>query len=127
MPTEYKHTPEPWVYTCGCAYMGSDPEKDTAIRLLLADRNTGATRPVERDANVRRAVACVNACAGMADPAKEIQDLRNLVANVDVAYNDGVEESGARKALAIFTRDAGRWDSTTLQDVADALGWEERA
>jgi len=62
MPTNYPHTPGRWVYQYGASYLEAGP------RLLLADRNTPDTTPTERDANVRRAVDCVNACNGIEDP-----------------------------------------------------------
>ena len=88
--TGYPHTPEPWAYVYGAAYQGTEddviegeassiPERAPA-RLLLADRNDDRTRPVERDANLRRAVQCVNACAGMADPAADLARLRKIAA-----------------------------------------------
>jgi hypothetical protein len=66
-----KHTPEPWLV---------DPDEPTihAIdrRVLIADcrvTQVAATRPPREpgvdDANADRIVACVNACAGIADPA----------------------------------------------------------
>ena len=67
---------------------------------------------------------CVNACQGMADPAHEIQNLRNMAANPDVAYNDGYE-AAAQEVLDILRRDAGDWNSDTLQAIADALGYVE--
>ena len=73
-----KHTPEPWVFD-------DRPDIDTNF---YSDDATGsiiggcqeytfAHRDIEeRRANARRIVTCVNACAGMADPAAEIAELK---------------------------------------------------
>lgn len=69
---EGEHTPEPWA---------CDPDSIGHIYAVGDKRATGACgnvltytgRPLEeRRANARRIVACVNACAGMADPAADI-------------------------------------------------------
>ena len=64
-----KHTPEPWF---------SDSEH---VGSSVSDRlNDGwfAAKCLgpDRVENARRIVACVNACAGMEDPAAEIEKLR---------------------------------------------------
>ena len=38
--------------------------------------------------NADRLVACVNACAGMADPAAEIQAMREAIKNAFPAFSD---------------------------------------
>jgi hypothetical protein len=76
-----QHTPEPWHHSAdlpqhGCRLIHA------ADGYLVADagritRRTGA----EMDSNARRIVACVNACAGMGDPAAEIAALRGMLAD----------------------------------------------
>jgi len=73
-----KHTPEPWV---------ADDRHDLETN-FYSDDATGsiiggcqeymfAHRDIEeRRANARRIVTCINACAGMADPAAEIAELK---------------------------------------------------
>ena len=73
-----KHTPEPWVFD-------DRPDIDTNF---YSDDATGsiiggcqeytfAHRDIEdRFANAKRIVNCVNACAGMADQAAEIAELK---------------------------------------------------
>ena len=73
-----KHTPEPWV---------ADYRHDLETN-FYSDDATGsiiggcqeymfAHRDIEeRRANARRIVTCINACAGMADPAAEIAELK---------------------------------------------------
>ena len=73
-----KHTPEPWVF---------DDRPDIDTNFYSGDATgsiiggcqeyTFARRDIEeRRANARRIVTCVNACAGMADPAAEIAELK---------------------------------------------------
>lgn len=45
--------------------------EEGGVSILLADRNSGNTKPTERDANVRRAVACWNALEGI--PTEDIE------------------------------------------------------
>jgi hypothetical protein len=87
----YAHTPAPWCYAFGAAYKGTEDEVVAAeyatdgarpLRLLLADRSDARTRPVERDANLRRAVACVNACEGIDDPTATLAEVRAELAGV---------------------------------------------
>ena len=56
------HTPEPRSNTLGCV---------TSI-----DRHVSSCVGIVREANASRIVACVNACAGMEDPAAEIDELK---------------------------------------------------
>jgi hypothetical protein len=63
-----KHTPEPWEW------------------------NTHGIQPATNFKQVRfddyqRAKSCVNACAGMDDPAAEIQRLRAIESDIDVALH----------------------------------------
>ena len=70
-----KHTPEPWRITTHLCSRDThivrriDGEKHAVciIRTNNAD---------EAEANAARIIACVNACAGMDDPAAEIERLR---------------------------------------------------
>ena len=64
-----KHTPEPW--------------GDSQLRLCFVEfEKLGITVSIpqyadeEAKANSRRILSCVNACAGMADPAAEIAELK---------------------------------------------------
>ena len=65
--SEMKHTPEPWV------------ESHT---LVFGDDTLVARCANENTANAQRIVDCVNACAGMNDPATEIATLRARVAEL---------------------------------------------
>lgn len=73
--SDTKHTPEPWKIT--------DPDQNGLYGVWSFDgRHCIAEGLYLEDA--RRIVACVNACAGMADPENEILSLR---AEIDRAYS----------------------------------------
>lgn len=88
------HTPEPW-HLDGVRWVaaGTSPGQPYIADFNVGSywRQTGTTQ-----ANAARCVACVNACAGMEDPAAEIARLR--------AQNDkmraGLERIGAMIELA---------------------------
>ena len=64
-----KHTPEPWGNSkLRLCFIEFEKLGITAIIPQYADE--------EAKANTRRIVTCVNACAGMDDPAAEIEKLR---------------------------------------------------
>jgi hypothetical protein len=133
------HTPEPWIvretdgYSCGRVvkspgWIISGPEY-TVFHLPNAGR-----MPDSGAADAARIVACVNACAGMDDPAAALARLRERVAELerDAALNASAREV-AGKAMAL--KDAeDAWDRAmdaeiesggnelnSLQDAADAL------
>jgi len=82
-----KHTPEPWVYYDD-GIGGSDiilgNVADENYDLLRApEQDDSESRPWEESrANVERAVACVNACAGIEDPGKVIPLLISTLENL---------------------------------------------
>ena len=62
-----EHTKEPWIFDA--------PDADFSG--IIIGRHGGEVVDGEfTEANARRIVACVNACAGMDDPEKEIAALR---------------------------------------------------
>ncbi len=71
MSTAPKHTPEPWSHNVG------DPAGDpTDSRIYSGDCSvTEATGP----ADAARIVACVNACAGITDPAATLAEVRKTL------------------------------------------------
>jgi hypothetical protein len=69
-----KHTPEPWKH---------NEEQIIGDTLLIALCHHGYK------ANAARIVACVNACAGMDDPAKEIATLRDRIAELEQPTANG--------------------------------------
>ena len=62
-----KHTSEPWEFKEDWISKG-----DEAVALVYGINNS------QEHANAARIVACVNACAGMDDPAAEIERLRAI-------------------------------------------------
>ena len=69
-----KHTPEPWYWHENDSYCEINSERDGQIAdscasSCLGDIDLGR-------ANASRIVTCVNACAGMEDPAAEIAELK---------------------------------------------------
>jgi len=75
-----RHTQEPWHHSAdlpqhGCRLIHA-PDGYLVADAGRITRRTGA----EMDSNARRIVQCVNACAGMTDPAKEIASLRAALA-----------------------------------------------
>jgi len=97
-----KHTPEPWsIYTTKASWKGRLKYLRYAIRgtktLVIAEKDYVKSKyivcvlthedgllPVDYS-NASRIVACVNACAGMDDPAKEIASLRARIAELEQA------------------------------------------
>ena len=74
-----KHTPEPWKYekelSAGCdEWLISMDAGDRGRGICIAETRPGSAAGGE--ANARRIVTCVNACAGMDDPAAEIAELK---------------------------------------------------
>ncbi len=70
------HTPEPWrvgVHALQIIYAPDGWAIADAKVFHLAD---GADAPAVQKANAARIVACVNACAGMADPVEEVAQLK---------------------------------------------------
>lgn len=70
------HTPEPWRHSADLPHHGCRLIH-AADGYLVADAGRITKRTGdEMDSNARRIVECVNACAGMTDPAAEIAALR---------------------------------------------------
>lgn len=82
-----KHTPEPWTYYTepqpnGCPIIGARG----LMVAMLAHSVNHADQKAEAIGNADRIVSCVNACAGMSDPAEQIQGLyvaRETLATVE--------------------------------------------
>lgn len=75
-----RHTSEPWIFAYGSIYQGDNPDtvEEHVGRLAVMDRDNPHTSPCERDENARRICACVNACAGLADPSAVFDVLEAL-------------------------------------------------
>lgn len=70
MSNEQKHTPEPWIGT------GMTTIRAAAHNTEVGSTTGYSTGDAAATANRDRIVACVNACAGMDDPAADIARLR---------------------------------------------------
>lgn len=73
----------------------------------------------ERVANAARVCACVNACAGMADPAAEIARLRSIVEDAKAANLIG-EDGKLRKVLGTLPVTA---DGCVVGECSSELWW----
>ena len=73
-----KHTPEPWVVEDRQDIDTNFYSDDATVSIIGGCQEyIFAHRDIEeRRANARRIVTCVNACAGMDDPAAEIAELK---------------------------------------------------
>ena len=69
-PTEAGHTPEPW------SFIRQDNMIVAGNRLIGFTCRSINMSITERDSDASRIVACVNACAGLSDPAAELARLR---------------------------------------------------
>lgn len=74
-----KHTPEPWVATGRAIKRDNGFSYGEIIANVLGGKTSGpffVQSYDECEANAIRIVGCVNACAGMEDPAAEIDELK---------------------------------------------------
>lgn len=69
-----RHTPEPWVANYNGIFRGYEHYQ---VFLGKMSGSGSECSPAKDEANAERVVACVNACAGMADPAAEIEAMRS--------------------------------------------------
>jgi len=102
--SETKHSPEPW-------RRGEEHETKVEIqeaappyRLILTVHGTGrlggcSPDHAVMDANARRIVACVNACAGLDIGGMETESLQDALFALEVLVDD--DESVAARRLAI--------------------------
>lgn len=66
-----KHTPEPWVFESEPSYYSEIFGSNGESVCTFVDDPSGV--------DVDRILSCVNACAGMEDPGKEIQRMRRQI------------------------------------------------
>ena len=107
-----KHTPEPW--------------GDSQLRLCFVEfEKLGITVSIpqyadeEAKANSRRILSCVNACAGMADPAAEIAELKQQRDELLAALHDAAK---ALDELGRFHFSAKYWSSKAYSAIAETKG-----
>lgn len=88
-PASPAHTPEPWRVAI---HAPAGLVKIEADKIVVADT-------IRNEANATRLVACVNACAGMTDPAQEIAALRARSNNVPAMCAEVEKQRAEIKAL----------------------------
>lgn len=83
------HTKEPWVVE---HYVAADGYEQVTIRpiMIMHDGKLGPC-PAEQLANARRIVECVNACAGLANPAALPELLEAVQSAIEDLENDALE------------------------------------
>ena len=81
----HPHTAEPWVCHSGSIYQARPVDADgwATNRIANMDRDNPETAPVERDSNAHRAVACVNALAGIDKPEQFVERAKRFGAMYD--------------------------------------------
>jgi len=80
--TNTQHTPEPWDWRGPWEVFGGDEVYDAHNRRVLIASHVLMPKTWDAAA-AARIVACVNACAGMADPAAEIAALKLRIAELE--------------------------------------------
>lgn len=74
-----KHTPEPWIIPSGEHHITSAANDEVRKYWCITTRDTGRHYPPEvSNANARRIVACINACAGFSTEDLEIAPEKSL-------------------------------------------------
>lgn len=127
--SESKWTPEPWSSIPqgdGSNMIVYHHETDSqmrpkAFRIIAHCLARKSSLPMD-EANADRIVACVNACVGMVDPAKEIAELRDSPSHKlkVVAVQLQIENTAMRKAIQAI-------DEWVVENAeALALGWGEK-
>lgn len=76
------HTPEPWYLDAFGVYLCADDEDGDAFVVMSASKNVLVG---EWEDNIRRALACVNACAGIPTEELEGDFVRELVSIASAA------------------------------------------
>lgn len=81
-----QHTPEPWIYVEHAVGYGAAIMDAEGFDIYSNDSRTG---PVQMDyPDMKRAVACVNACAGLANPAA----LRGIIDEIESVLADDTNQ-----------------------------------
>ena len=113
------HTQEPWV-----AGHDDDPVQVGAksgrfIAMTLPDSDTGQDPTGEDYANAERIAACVNALAGIEDPAAAVRLLREVArAGTDVSFLLGMSGEAQKGELVNIVTHFGRRAAELFKGVA---------
>ena len=105
-----KHTPEPWAHAPEgmIVSMSTDTQPEDAVVANIKPRDA------------IRIVTCVNACAGMADPAAEIAELTRQRDELLAALHDAAK---ALDELGRFHFSAKYWSSRAYSAIAETKGF----
>lgn len=121
-----KHTPEPWVTkkgdwsTKGTLITTAKRKKNNTVPIAEIDTEGFADNfGCEQEANARRIVACVNACADMEDPAAFIAGIRKeLSLSTHKLLTCGVAARHPDASLSRRESDyGGKWNSHQAESV----------
>lgn len=124
------HTPEPWIADGSCRIQGNAPQHmyDIAHMKLMPFHVLN----VSAKANAARIVACVNACAGIPDPAAELARLRHRASDLEERLAQAARllemhlPIGAVRAVGLLEVPAGVeqlcTELTRLREVERAAG-----
>ena len=105
-----KHTPEPWAIGLSKESFVNDHK---VIGYAIGRFNTDE----EKKANAARIVECVNACAGMEDPAFEIAFLREQLRECTDALRDMIEGTTLEVSAANGFYDQRNKAKKVLEDL----------
>lgn len=128
MTNETKHTPEPWKVDLESeATFAHDGRTEEIIELTNADHSeTGGYAATE--ANARRIVACVNACAGIETSILQAVDKGELLRTARIRLAETIRQRDELAALMRKARDAmsdlnqsEEDDGTLLAEIDAAL------
>ena len=117
-----KHTPEPWALFevgDGRPHLCPASDSDKMSILTIAEEDGVTFACVYKDSDANRIVTCVNACAGMTDPAAEIAELKRQRDELLSALHDAAK---ALDDLGRFHFSAKYWSSTAYSAIAKAKG-----
>ena len=108
-----KHTPEPWEFESEPQYCSEIIGSNGYSVCAFVDDPSGV--------DIDRMLACVNACAGMADPAAEIAELKRQRDELLAALNKYEEAFdglfGHCGSNGVFNHCGRRIDCTTLNEA----------
>lgn len=126
-----KHTPEPWIAIDRAIKLNNGFGYGETVANVPGGNTSGpffVQSDEECEANARRIVSCVNACAGMEDPAAEITELKRqrdeLFAVISTIAEEVPHRHGSRGNAPGHGHDvAGIWDSDNGALAGKECGW----
>jgi hypothetical protein len=127
------HTPEPWRVDIVSGTIIFDKEKIQGLEVIITIPTEAQGGVKKAQANAARIVACVNACAGMEDPAAEIALLTERLKNAQEelvylrAANDNYKADADRlaSALSLYSEGYGCTFQARMEQARAALAAHE--